>query len=58
MASFHPNAAPFYVMLIMLVFVYGWVWLQAIGASILAVGVIIAQIQPKRNNAAKSTHSP
>ena len=57
-ASFHLNAAPFYVMLIMLAFGYGWSWLQAIGACILAVGVIMAQSQPNRNSAAKSTHSP
>ena len=57
-ASFHLIAAPFYVMLIMLVFGYGWSWLQAIGACILAVGVIMAQSQPKRDSTAKSTHSP
>ena len=57
-ASFHLNAAPFYVMLIMLVFGYGWSWLQAIGACILAVGVIMAQSQPKRDSMAKLTHPP
>ena len=56
--SFHLNAAPFYVMLIMLVFGYVWSWLQAIGACILAVGVITAQTQAKRDSVAKSAHSP
>jgi hypothetical protein len=55
-ASFHLNAAPFYVMLIMLIFGYGWSWLQSIGACILAVGVIMAQSQLKRDSTAKSTH--
>ena len=45
-------------MLIMLVFGYVWSWLQAIGACILAVGVITAQIQAKRDSVAKSAHSP
>ncbi|MDG2406922.1 MAG: EamA family transporter [Paracoccaceae bacterium] len=52
-ASFHLNAAPFYVMLTMLVFGYGWSWLQPIGACVLAVGVIMAQSQPKRDSTAK-----
>jgi drug/metabolite transporter (DMT)-like permease len=57
-ASFHLNAAPFYVMLIMLILGYGWSWLQASGACILAVGVIMAQSQPKRDSMLKSTQSP
>ena len=56
-ASFHLNAAPFYVMLIMFVFGFGWSWLQVIGACILAVGVILAQTQPKPDSTAKSTLS-
>ena len=54
-ASFHLNAAPFYVMLIMLLFGYGWNWLQGIGACILAVGVIMAQSEPKMDRTVKSS---
>ena len=43
LASFHLNAAPFYVMLILLALGGSWNWLQAIGALILAAGVILAQ---------------
>ena len=42
-ASFHLNATPFYVMLILLMFGHDWNWIQAVGACILALGVIIAQ---------------
>ena len=56
-ASFHLNAAPFYVMLIMLALGYSWSWLQAIGACIVAVGVIMSQSQPKQDSAAKAKHS-
>ena len=42
-ASFHLNATPFYVMLILLMFGNDWNWVQAAGAFILALGVIIAQ---------------
>ena len=45
-------------MLIILVFGYVWSWLQAISACILAVGVIMAQSQAKRDSMAKSAHSP
>lgn len=44
-ASFHLNAAPFYVMLILLGLGHGWNWQQAIGAAILAAGVVLAQKQ-------------
>ena len=44
LASFHSNAVPFYVMLIMLVlFGNDWSWYQALGAFIVGLGVIIAQ---------------
>lgn len=43
LASFHLNAAPFYVMLILLLMGGTWEWNKAIGAAILATGVIIAQ---------------
>ena len=42
-ASMHINVAPFYVMLILLVLGQAWSWPQAIGASIVALGVIFAQ---------------
>jgi drug/metabolite transporter (DMT)-like permease len=43
LVSFHMNAAPFYVMLILLVMGGGWNWDQAVGAALVAVGVILAQ---------------
>ena len=44
LASFHSNAVPFYVMLIMLVlFGNDWSWYRALGAFIVGLGVIIAQ---------------
>lgn len=42
-ASFHLNAAPFYVMLILLALGEAWDWNRALGAAILAAGVILAQ---------------
>ncbi|MCL6282737.1 DMT family transporter [Ruegeria sp. 2012CJ41-6] len=42
-ASFHINTAPFYVMIIMVVLGAGWNWLQALGAGIVALGVVLAQ---------------
>ncbi|MFK7855299.1 MAG: EamA family transporter [Granulosicoccus sp.] len=42
-ASFHLNAAPFYVMLILLGLGGGWDWQQASGAAVLALGVVLAQ---------------
>ncbi len=42
-ASFHLNAAPFYVMLILLVAGGGWDWGRALGAALLALGVVLAQ---------------
>jgi drug/metabolite transporter (DMT)-like permease len=42
-AAFHINAAPFYVMLIMLALGGGWSWPQALGAAIVGSGVILAQ---------------
>lgn len=44
-ASFHLNAAPFYVMLILLAMGHGWDWQQAMGAVVLAAGVVLAQKQ-------------
>lgn len=42
-AAFHINVAPFYVMLILLALGGNWSWPQAIGAVIVASGVILAQ---------------
>ncbi|MCX7302497.1 MAG: DMT family transporter [Rhodobacterales bacterium] len=42
-AAFHINAAPFYVMLILLILGGAWSWPQAIGAAIVGMGVILAQ---------------
>ena len=43
MASMHINTASFYVMLIMLMLGASWNWMQALGAAIVGVGVIVAQ---------------
>jgi drug/metabolite transporter (DMT)-like permease len=40
-------------MMIMLLFGHGWNWLQAIGACILAFGVILAQSKPKLDSIVK-----
>ena len=42
-ASFHMNAAPFHVMVIMLALGAEWNWIQALGAAVVGLGVIIAQ---------------
>lgn len=42
-ASLHTNAAPFYVMLILLAFGGGWNWSQAAGAAVVVAGVLVAQ---------------
>lgn len=42
-ASFHLNATPFYVMLVLVAMGGSWDWMQALGAAILAVGVVVAQ---------------
>ena len=43
MAATHMNAAPFYVMLIMLLVGGLWYWNQALGALLFGIGVIVAQ---------------
>ena len=44
MASLHVNAVPFYVMVIVVIFLGDpWSWDQAIGAAIVATGVLLAQ---------------
>ena len=44
LASFHMNAVPFYVMVIVVLSLGGdWDWMQAIGAALVAVGVLVSQ---------------
>jgi drug/metabolite transporter (DMT)-like permease len=43
LASFHINVAPFYVMLILVALGGEWSWMQALGAAIVAGGVLLAQ---------------
>lgn len=44
LASLHMNALPFYVMLIMVLFLDGlWGWDQAFGAALVGAGVLVAQ---------------
>jgi len=43
MSSLHINLTPFYVMLFMLALGGTWNWLQAAGAALVCVGVLIAQ---------------
>jgi drug/metabolite transporter (DMT)-like permease len=42
-SSFHLNAAPFYVMLMLFFLGDSWIWHQTIGATIVIIGVILAQ---------------
>jgi drug/metabolite transporter (DMT)-like permease len=49
-ASFHLNAAPFYVMIIVFALGSDWNWMQALGAAILTVGTLLAQLPEKRSN--------
>ncbi len=43
LASFHLNVAPFYVMLILIALGGEWSWAQALGATVVAGGVLLAQ---------------
>ena len=44
MASLHMNAVPFYVMVIVVLFLgESWNWWQTVGAAVVAAGVIVAQ---------------
>ena len=44
MSSLHTNASPFYVMLIMFLWLSApWNWLQAGAAALVAIGVLVAQ---------------
>ena len=46
-ASFHLNATPFYVMIIVYFLGSDWNWMQVLGAAILTVGTLLAQLPEK-----------
>ncbi len=49
LASFHMNAVPFYVMVILVMFLdASWNWWQAVGAVVVAAGVMVAQSAAQR----------
>jgi drug/metabolite transporter (DMT)-like permease len=48
LAAFHLNATPFYVMIIMYALGGEWLWIQVLGAGLVAAGAIIAQLRPRR----------
>ncbi len=49
LASLHMNAVPFYVMVIVVMFLgESWNWSQAAGAALVAVGVLLAQSATRR----------
>ena len=51
LASFHMNAVPFYVMVVMVLwFGASWNWWQAFGAAVVAVGVWIAQSSVRKKH--------
>jgi len=43
MSALHINLTPFYVMVFMLALGGSWSWVQALGAALVAIGVLIAQ---------------
>lgn len=43
LSSLHLNATPFYVMIILYLLGSPWIWMQALGAAIVALGVLVAQ---------------
>ena len=48
-ASLHVNAVPFYVMVIVVLFLgETWNWLQAAGAALVAIGVVLAQAASRK----------
>ena len=49
-ASFHLNATPFYVMIIVFILGSEWNWMQTVGAAVLTVGTLLAQLPEKRSN--------
>lgn len=53
--ALHINAAPFYVMVFLFLLGQPWNWLQALGALIVALGVLVAQSRPPAARRALST---
>jgi drug/metabolite transporter (DMT)-like permease len=53
-ASFHLNATPFYVMIIVFILGSEWNWIQTAGVAILTVGTLLAQLPEKRSNFGKT----
>ena len=51
LSSFHLNAAPFYVMMMLFLLGSNWVWHQTIGAAIVIIGVILAQQRSSKKKA-------
>ncbi len=51
LSSFHLNAAPFYVMMMLFLLGSNWVWHQSIGAAIVIIGVILAQQRSSKKKA-------
>ena len=51
LSSFHLNAAPFYVMLMLFLLGNSWIWHQTLGAVIVISGVIIAQRRTENKKA-------
>ena len=48
LGALHINAAPFYVMIFLFLLGQPWNWMQALGALIVGVGVLIAQSGPAK----------
>ena len=46
-ASLHLNIVPFYVMIILFIIGHKWIWIQAIGALIIIIGISVTQINFK-----------
>ncbi len=47
-ASLHLNITPFYVMVILFFMGYEWLWIQAVGASIIVTGISLTQLNYKK----------
>lgn len=50
LASLHLNATPFYVMILLFALGGDWVWMQALGAAIVGLGVLVAQGLLRKSN--------
>ena len=57
-ASFHLNATPFYVMVIIFLFGGGWNWIQTGGVLILMLGAVLAQLPEARIKTIPDTAEP